>query len=255
VVVVNHGVKFVDDKAIVVVQCLGGQKGFEVVVPFKGYRAWIEGVIIQKAMPTVGRDERELLISGTCGACWEKLFPPEVPEAEGYSSETAMAQGWFLADSDERGLEIQRDDEARVFVDDEAARGYVEQAAAAGDTNAQAALAAVAAASALEREEEKEPVSLLTSEERESLGLNGATLVASEVIEPPAPKSWAPEVIADASGKWTGNGLRFARKEDAEKWVEGLRMRWYLVMETRVVPSEDAPNQEGELHSPHRVQL
>ncbi len=54
--------------------------------------------------------------------------------------------------------------------------------------------------------------------------------------------SWAPEVIADASGEWCGNGLRFCRKEDAEAWVSDLASRWFLVKETRVVPSEDVPN-------------
>jgi len=28
--------------------------------------------------------------------------------------------------------------------------------------------------------------------------------------------SWKPEVIADSSGKWCGNALRFATREEAE---------------------------------------
>ena len=54
--------------------------------------------------------------------------------------------------------------------------------------------------------------------------------------------SWAPEVIADNSGEWAGNGLRFANKEDAEAWVQDLSMRWILVRATRVVESEDPAN-------------
>jgi hypothetical protein len=55
-------------------------------------------------------------------------------------------------------------------------------------------------------------------------------------------RSWVPEVIADDSGKWCGNALRFAKKEDAEAWVKDLSYRWILVRDTRVVPSTDEPN-------------
>ena len=51
--------------------------------------------------------------------------------------------------------------------------------------------------------------------------------------------SYAPEVIADDSGQWTGNALRFATREEAQVWVEGLQRRWMLVRSTRVVESTD----------------
>jgi hypothetical protein len=54
--------------------------------------------------------------------------------------------------------------------------------------------------------------------------------------------SWAPEVIADNSGKWVGNSLRFATKEEAEENVRALSYRWMLVRETRVVESTDPVN-------------
>ncbi len=54
--------------------------------------------------------------------------------------------------------------------------------------------------------------------------------------------SWAPEVIADSSGEWAGNGLRFASEAQAIEWVKDLFMRWTAVREWRVVPSSDAPN-------------
>lgn len=39
------------------------------------YLDWKENHrLIQNAMPDVPKAERELLISGTCGACFEKLF-------------------------------------------------------------------------------------------------------------------------------------------------------------------------------------
>ncbi len=39
--------------------------------------AWNGGMLIQRAMPNVPADERELLISSTCGECFDKLFPLE----------------------------------------------------------------------------------------------------------------------------------------------------------------------------------
>jgi hypothetical protein len=55
-------------------------------------------------------------------------------------------------------------------------------------------------------------------------------------------KSYAPEVIADGSGHWAGNGLRFATKEEAEQNVANLASRWFLVRDTRVVESDDPVN-------------
>jgi hypothetical protein len=55
----------------------------------------------------------------------------------------------------------------------------------------------------------------------------------------PEPRSWKPEVIADDSGKWAGNTLRFATRSEAEAWVQDLKRRWVLVHDTRVVPSDD----------------
>lgn len=56
------------------------------------------------------------------------------------------------------------------------------------------------------------------------------------------PKSYAPEVIADSSGKFFGNALRFATHREALENVLDLSMRWYAVRETRVVETEDEPN-------------
>jgi hypothetical protein len=55
-------------------------------------------------------------------------------------------------------------------------------------------------------------------------------------------KSFAPEVIADGSGKWCGNALRFATRQEAEQQVFDLSMRWFAVRDTRVVESDDAVN-------------
>jgi hypothetical protein len=55
--------------------------------------------------------------------------------------------------------------------------------------------------------------------------------------------SWKPEVIADASGKWCGNALRFATYADAKDYVLDLALRWTAVREVRVVESEDPVNE------------
>ncbi len=58
--------------------------------------------------------------------------------------------------------------------------------------------------------------------------------------------SYKTEVIADASGKWAGNGLRWPLTPEgraaAEANVADLMSRWMLVTETRVVESPDQPN-------------
>ena len=54
--------------------------------------------------------------------------------------------------------------------------------------------------------------------------------------------SWKSEVIADSSGKWAGNGMRFSTKEEAEASVQNLKARWMLVTDTRVVESNDPVN-------------
>jgi hypothetical protein len=55
-------------------------------------------------------------------------------------------------------------------------------------------------------------------------------------------KSYAPEVVADSTGKFYGNALRFATREEAEANVRDLYSRWSLVTDTRVVESDDPVN-------------
>lgn len=51
--------------------------------------------------------------------------------------------------------------------------------------------------------------------------------------------SYKVEVIADNSGEWVSNALRFPTKEMAEEYGADLAMRWLLVREWRVVESSD----------------
>lgn len=52
--------------------------------------------------------------------------------------------------------------------------------------------------------------------------------------------SWKPEVIADSSGKWSTNALRFATKREAEFYAQDLAMRWTLVRDFRAKRCKDA---------------
>jgi hypothetical protein len=56
--------------------------------------------------------------------------------------------------------------------------------------------------------------------------------------------SYKTEVLADSSGKWAGNGLRFATEQEAKDYVADLYSRWTAVRETRVVESDDPVSHE-----------
>lgn len=38
------------------------------------YRRWKEGALIQRVMPYLTPDEREILITGVCGKCFDEMF-------------------------------------------------------------------------------------------------------------------------------------------------------------------------------------
>lgn len=54
--------------------------------------------------------------------------------------------------------------------------------------------------------------------------------------------SFKPQVIADSSGQWCDNGLRFATLEEAEANAANLAARWLLVTAHRAVESNDPVN-------------
>lgn len=73
---------------------------------------------------------------------------------------------------------------------------------------------------------------------------NEITKIASEVpqITDENAVSWAPQVIADSSGSWSSNSLRFATKAEALASADNLMMRWMAVRDHRAAPSADAVN-------------
>jgi len=68
----NQGV----EKMIVEIECHICNKDHSIKMSFTGHAAWMEGELIQDALPELSSGERELLISGTCGDCWDEMFPP-----------------------------------------------------------------------------------------------------------------------------------------------------------------------------------
>lgn len=58
--------------------------------------------------------------------------------------------------------------------------------------------------------------------------------------------SWKSEVIADSTGEWVGNGLRFATKDEADAYVTDLAIRWTAVRQHRVVASDEPVNHHWE---------
>ena len=58
-------------------QCVKCKNVHILLVNSDDLQQWKDGELIQDAMPYLSAGERELLISGTCVACFDKLFPPE----------------------------------------------------------------------------------------------------------------------------------------------------------------------------------
>jgi hypothetical protein len=46
----------------------------ELTIPADEWAAYKGGQLIQRAIPSLSDDERELLISGICGKCFDDLF-------------------------------------------------------------------------------------------------------------------------------------------------------------------------------------
>ena len=49
-------------------------------VPIEGLVKWRQGALIQDALPSLSLSKREMLITQSCGTCWDDLFKPEEEE-------------------------------------------------------------------------------------------------------------------------------------------------------------------------------
>lgn len=64
--------------------------------------------------------------------------------------------------------------------------------------------------------------------------------------------SFKAEVVADSSGEFVGNSLRFETRKLAEVYAQDLASRWTLVSDWRVVESTD-PVTESSRHQTKEV--
>jgi hypothetical protein len=63
-----------DGKSFARIQCRTCLKVFEIPVDPKAFVAWRRGKLAQDAFPEITADIRELLVSGTCGPCMDKMY-------------------------------------------------------------------------------------------------------------------------------------------------------------------------------------
>lgn len=73
----------IENVAQVAVTCESCGTLYSFEVDYEGYLRWrYEGQLLQLALPHNTHDERELLLSGTCGPCYDALFPLEEDEED-----------------------------------------------------------------------------------------------------------------------------------------------------------------------------
>ena len=68
----------------ITVKCTGGGSGcgklYTILARHEDVERWRKGELIQNAMPYLSNDQRELLMSQTCGECWRRFFGEEDDE-------------------------------------------------------------------------------------------------------------------------------------------------------------------------------
>lgn len=63
--------------AVLTASCTSCNTTFSLTVTREGYDRWRSGAMAQSAFPELSADERELLISRTCGPCFDAMFGGE----------------------------------------------------------------------------------------------------------------------------------------------------------------------------------
>ena len=67
----------ISDAVTVVVGGIKGAEPQHITVGNADLDSWQNGALIQDAMPYLSADEREILISGICGECFDNMFAGE----------------------------------------------------------------------------------------------------------------------------------------------------------------------------------
>ena len=64
------------------VNCMHCDTREKIQVNYADFHAWKNGTLIQDALPYLDADQRELLISKTCGPCFDKMFGEDWDDVE-----------------------------------------------------------------------------------------------------------------------------------------------------------------------------
>jgi hypothetical protein len=65
------------------IPCLTCGNEYVIIYNREDMMSWLSGKdFIQDAMPYLSANERELLLSRTCGECFDKMFPPDLDSDE-----------------------------------------------------------------------------------------------------------------------------------------------------------------------------
>ena len=67
----------ISDAGTVVVGCIKCAEAQHITVGNADLDSWENGALIQDAMPYLSADDREILISGICGECFDKIYGVE----------------------------------------------------------------------------------------------------------------------------------------------------------------------------------
>lgn len=57
--------------------CLVCNKTGELTIEAESFEKWQSGTFIQDAFPELSADQREMLMTGIHGKCWDQMFPNE----------------------------------------------------------------------------------------------------------------------------------------------------------------------------------
>ncbi len=69
-----------EDAITITTTCPFCGKSHGVKVSAADFWEWNDGALVQDAFPYLSADEREMLISGICPTCWDKMFGGEDEE-------------------------------------------------------------------------------------------------------------------------------------------------------------------------------
>ncbi len=57
-----------------VIRCIHCNETYDVWADPKDLSEWADGALIQSILHYLSEGERELLLSGACGICWDKMY-------------------------------------------------------------------------------------------------------------------------------------------------------------------------------------